>query len=186
MVKYMSIANYEERSSEGLEMTVPKDMNDVVLNPQQQVSLITKLLSKSAQITGASPFEMLLSSSMAQVEDQAALLRNGLSHPFPGSLPSPVEKGGDSRFKNILAVVLKHEGSAYVQKDGSESSRFGILQSTAREFGYKGNVKNMSRAQAGAIYKKIWDKSGAASLSYPLSLVHFDTYVNSPAAAMKL
>ncbi len=66
-----------------------------------------------------------------------------------------------------------------------ESSRFGILQSTAKEYGYKGNIRNITRADAEAIYKKIWDKSGAASLSYPLSLVHFDTYVNSPAAASK-
>ena len=66
------------------------------------------------------------------------------------------------------------------------SSKFGILQSTAREHGYKGNIKNITRVDAEAIYKKIWDKSGAASLPYPLSLVHFDTYVNSPAAATKL
>ena len=37
-----------------------------------------------------------------------------------------------------------------------------------------------------AIYQKIWKESGAENLPYPLSLVHFDTYVNSPAAAGKL
>ncbi len=183
----INVANkYEEHSPEGLKMTVPKDMNDVVLNPQQQASPMKKLLSKSAQITGGGPFDMLLAASMAQVEGQAGLLHSRLDQSPQGSLPSTVDKSDDSRFKNILATVLKHEGRTYVQKDGSESSRFGILQSTAGAFGYKGNVKNMSRAQAEAIYKKIWAKSGSASLPYPLSLVHFDTYVNSPAAAMKL
>lgn len=105
-----------------------------------------------------------------------------IEKPAVSSVPAPVDS-----FKEIVKVVMKHEGSSYVKKDGMrESSKMGILQSTANEFGYKGDVKDLTRADAEAIYKKIWDRSGAAKLPYPLSLVHFDTYVNSPAAARKI
>lgn len=104
-----------------------------------------------------------------------------IEKPAASSIPAPVDS-----FKEILKVVLKHEGSAYVKRDGFESSKMGILQSTANEFGYKGDIKDLTRADAEAIYKKIWNRSGAAKLPYPLSLVHFDTYVNSPAAARKI
>ncbi len=105
-----------------------------------------------------------------------------IEKPAASIVPTPADS-----FKEIVKVVLKHEGSSYVKKDGMrESSKMGILQSTANEFGYKGDVKDLTRADAEAIYKKIWDRSGAAKLPYPLSLVHFDTYVNSPAAARKI
>ncbi len=166
-------------------MTLPEDISGLVPDPQQ-ASLLSKLLSKSAQVQGGSSFQMLLAATVSQIGSQAASLHNGAAHFLHASGSPMVDQGNDARFKQILATVLKHEGSAYVQRDGSESSKFGILQSTAREFGYKGSIRNMSRAQAEAVYKKIWDRSGAASLPYPLSLVHFDTYVNSPTAAMKL
>jgi hypothetical protein len=101
----------------------------------------------------------------------------------------PVSDGSTEslEFRKILEVVLSNEGSRYVRKDGGEeSSKYGVLQATANKYGYTGNVKNLSRADAEAIYKKIWEESGAGKLSYPLSLVHFDTYVNSPAAANKM
>lgn len=92
-----------------------------------------------------------------------------------------------ANFKSSLAMVLKHEGRAYVKNDAQKGpSRMGILESTAREYGYYGSIKNITPAQTEAIYKKIWDKSGAGSLPYPLSAIHFDTYVNSPAAARKI
>lgn len=91
------------------------------------------------------------------------------------------------KFRECLRFVIGQEGEKYVSEDGRrESSKFGILQSTARSLGYKGDVKNMSRADAEALYKKIWNKSGAKALPYPMCLVHFDTFVNSPAAARKL
>ncbi len=166
-------------------------MKDLSLNPQQQILLLSKLLSKGTPAAGINSFEALLEASLGQVENQLSTLDTGQAvqslPPIPLSKPALVNKGDNSRFKEILATVLKHEGSAYVYNDGgAESSKFGILQSTAREHGYKGNIKNITRADAEAIYKQIWDKSGAASLPYPLSLVHFDTYVNSPAAAKKL
>src|SRR5208283_1958475 len=57
---------------------------------------------------------------------------------------------------------------------------------TANRYGYMGSVKDMSRADAEAIYKKMWEESGAQNLPPGLALVHFDTYVNSPAAAKKM
>ena len=93
----------------------------------------------------------------------------------------------EESFKESLAFVLKHESNTYVSKDGIRgSSKIGILQSTAREYGYKGDIKNLTREEAEAIYKQIWVKSGSSELPYPLNTIHFDTYVNSPAAARKI
>jgi hypothetical protein len=83
--------------------------------------------------------------------------------------------------------VFVHEGSDYVSRDGgNESSKFGILQTTANRYGFRGSVGDMLRQDAEAIYEKIWEESGAANLPRELALVHFDTYVNSPAAAKKM
>ena len=93
----------------------------------------------------------------------------------------------ETRFRNCLDFVLKKEGSRLVKEDaGKGASRYGILQSTARALGYQGNIKNIRMDQVEAIYRKIWDRSGAGSLPYPLCIVHFDTYVNSPAAAQRI
>jgi lysozyme family protein len=99
-------------------------------------------------------------------------------------VPGPSE--GD--YERIINIVFGHEGKSLVKNDGDtgESSKFGILESTARQYGYKGEMGKLTRQDAEAIYKKLWEKSGAANLPYPLSLVHFDTYVNSPAAARRI
>lgn len=90
-------------------------------------------------------------------------------------------------YKEIMQIVFKHEGKTLVKDDGGkESSRFGILASTAKQHGYNGELSDMTKADAEKIYKKLWDKSGAANLPYPLSLIHFDTYVNSPSAAKRI
>lgn len=133
-------------------------------------------------------FRQILRAELTQQKDvkssaTVAMKSNPLLIEKPAVPPTPASP---QSFKEILKVVLKHEGSAYVKRDGFESSKMGILQSTANEFGYKGDIKDLTRADAEAIYKKIWDRSGAAKLPYPLSLVHFDTYVNSPAAARKI
>ncbi len=84
----------------------------------------------------------------------------------------------------VFRFVFDQEGSGYVSRDGgSESSRYGILQATASRYGYPGSVRNMSRQEAEEIYEKIWQESGAENLPRDLAFVHFDTYVNSPAAA---
>jgi lysozyme family protein len=93
----------------------------------------------------------------------------------------------ESKFREGLKIVLKHEGSRLVKEDGGEeSSKYGIIESTAKAYGYKGSIKDLALRDAETIYKKIWEKSGAGSMPHPLSAVHFDTYVNSPSAAKKL
>ncbi|HEX2966418.1 MAG TPA: glycosyl hydrolase 108 family protein [Syntrophorhabdaceae bacterium] len=98
-----------------------------------------------------------------------------------------VQTRADEKFKKCLSFVLEKEGVKFVVEDGTsrESSKMGILQSTARQFGYKGNVKNLNAKDAERIYRKVWEQSGAASLPFPLALVHFDSYVNNPASSMK-
>ena len=106
-----------------------------------------------------------------------------------GRLPSP--RWRPSRKANpkgdAIRFVLKQEGSGYVSRDaGRESSRYGVLQATARRMGYDGDVRSMSRRDAEKVYDKLWRESGAGALPRDLALVHFDTYVNSPAAAKKM
>jgi len=93
----------------------------------------------------------------------------------------------ETKFRKCFKFVLGKEGSRLVKEDaGKGASRYGILQSTARTFGYKGSIRNITKEQVEDIYHKLWERSGAASLPYPLCVVHFDTYVNSPAAAGRL
>ena len=165
------------------------DGDGLTINPRNGISPDKPETEGTAAPSGESPFEKMLNHSIREIEMKEIHFKKDL---FDSSLPGPViidrqEPADKGSFKEILGTVLKHEGSSYVRRDGGRgASRFGILQSTAREYGYKGNVRNMTQADAEAIYKKMWDRSGAAALPYPLSLVHFDTYVNSPAAARKL
>jgi hypothetical protein len=99
----------------------------------------------------------------------------------------PTYSPADASFMGSLGVVMKHEGIGFVKNDAMRgSAKMGILQSTAKNLGYKGDIKNLSQAEAVGIYKQLWDQSGASSLPYPLNTIHFDTYVNSPSAAKKI
>ncbi len=89
-------------------------------------------------------------------------------------------------FDAIMQTIFRHEGSRYVGSDaGGESSKYGILQSTAKENGYVGDIRNITQDQAKEVYRKIWNKSGAAQMSSDLSLVYFDSYINHPASAKR-
>ncbi|OPX94164.1 MAG: hypothetical protein A4E62_01486 [Syntrophorhabdus sp. PtaU1.Bin002] len=115
-----------------------------------------------------------------------AVLAKSLDKSFLSVTANPSDLNTDMKFREGLKFVLEKEGSKFVREDGGpESSRYGILQSTAAYYGYKGNVRNLSKTDVEAIYRKVWEKSGAASLPFPLSTVHFDSYVNNPAAAEK-
>jgi lysozyme family protein len=93
----------------------------------------------------------------------------------------------ESPMKEVIDFVLSQEGSTYVSRDGGrESSKYGVLQSTARGYGFQGSIKNLTRAEATKIYEKMWRESGAEKLPRDLAMVHFDTYINSPAAARKM
>ena len=128
-------------------------------------------------------FNDIFSQSLKQIEKTGAPTSQGVAG-IDLSLPADDAE----KFKKSLAFVLEKEGSKLVHEDGAsgESSKYGILQSTARAFGYKGNMKDMTRDAAEKIYKKLWELSGSRSLSFPLAIVHFDTYVNSPGMAKKL
>jgi len=133
----------------------------------------------------ASNFQDILLRSLTNGRAEQAQMSS--MHAEPGVDPLAGFHDEETRFRKCLDFVLEKEGSRLVKEDGERgSSRYGILQSTARAFGYKGNIRNITREQVEGIYKKLWDKSGAASLPYPLCVVHFDTYVNSPAAARKI
>ncbi|HEY3277237.1 MAG TPA: glycosyl hydrolase 108 family protein [Syntrophorhabdaceae bacterium] len=127
-------------------------------------------------------FETILSQSMDPWKIE------GTVSPAVSQSPiSPAELEDELKFKECLKFVLGQEGNKFVSDDGGkESSRYGILQSTAKYLGYKGDVKNITRPEVEKLYKKIWDKSGAKGLDLPMALVHFDTFVNSPASARKL
>lgn len=127
-------------------------------------------------------FGHLFSKSLKGIEEmnvptQANILKLDLS--------LPVDE--ETKFNKCLTLVLEKEGNKLVLEDGGskESSKLGILQSTARAYGYKGNVKNISRSDAEKIYRKMWEQSGASSLPFPLAAVHFDSYVNNPASSKK-
>ena len=127
-------------------------------------------------------FDKLLSQSLTSIGTQTVPYRAENTGVY-----SQDEIEDELKFRECLKFVLGQEGSKYVIDDGGkESSRYGILQSTARSLGYKGDVKNISKTEVEAIYKKLWNKSGAKDLPYPMSLVHFDTFINSPATAKKL
>jgi hypothetical protein len=135
-------------------------------------------------------FEQLLTSSLKQLYNKDIDLKKSIvSKPAPVFDPlQTLDLDDNAKFKEGLKAVFKHEGSNLVKEDGGgkESSKYGIIESTAKEYGYKGNIRSLTMADAETIYRKIWDKSGAGSLPYPLSVVHFDTYVNSPSMARKI
>jgi len=139
----------------------------------KQVDLMRKSGRSSYNKSVCESFEKVLSNNL-QLGAHALPFTNEISQ-------------ADVKFQEGLKFVLEREGSKHVREDGGkESSKYGILQSTAREYGYKGNIKDLTKTDAEAIYRKIWNKSGAESLPFPLSTVHFDTYVNSPAAAERI
>jgi hypothetical protein len=142
--------------------------------PQKNINL-TANASKPA-------FEHLFSKSLQGIEIKNPLMQKNI---LELNLSVPVDE--EAKFKKCLAFVLEKEGKKLVLEDGGskESSKLGILQSTARASGYKGNIKNITLDQAEKVYRKIWQQSGAASLPFPLAVVHFDSYVNSPASSKK-
>ena len=133
-------------------------------------------------------FQNLLKERVAMIKDLPQNKMGNNVNPLAINQTLNITGDKDKYFEIALDFVLKQEGEKLVKRDGSknESSKYGILQSTAQEFGYKGDIRHLTKEQAKIIYKKIWDKSKAGNLPYPLSIVYFDTYVNSPAMAKKL
>ncbi len=148
----------------------------------QKINLERRAARRPGDGSNTVSFESLLNQSLERGKTQAAGYTS-----LPRSVISPEEIEDELKFRECLKFVLGQEGSRYVSDDGGkESSRYGILQSTAKSLGYKGDIRNISKTDVEKIYKKIWDKSGAKNLDLPMALVHFDTFVNSPASAKKL
>jgi len=130
------------------------------------------------------PFEQLMSKSLGEIDQKTLPSLNSMNGPRGDSV-APLDE--EAKFQKSLKFVLEKEGSKLVHEDGGkESSRFGILQSTARAFGFRGNVRNITKEDVEGIYRKLWEKSGASSLPVPLAVVHFDSYINNPASAKRL
>ena len=104
------------------------------------------------------------------------------------SQPSGSADGTVQGFEAAVKFVMRHEGAAYVGNDnGKGASKFGILQSTLKEYDPEGkiakNVSELDETKAKQIYGKIWERSGSDKLAYPLNVIHFDTYVHRPRTA---
>lgn len=72
---------------------------------------------------------------------------------------------------------------------GKNPMKFGIMQSTLQDYDPHGkiatNVASLDENKAKLIYRKIWERAGCDKLPYPLSVIHFDTYVHRPSTAMQ-
>lgn len=86
-------------------------------------------------------------------------------------------------FDALIEPLLKREGG-YVNdpNDRGGETNFGVTVAVARENGYAGSMRAMTRDQAKAIYRaKYWAKPGLyhiAPLSLPVAEELFDTGVN--------
>lgn len=164
----------------------------ITMIPSVTLAAEESVRSSSAPAIPTGQGDSFMNVLMARLEKYAEKLSPRPYVPTPAAAPLTTPVTGtptseNQKMKEVLHVVFGHEGSAYVKRDaGPEASRFGILQRTATQYGYEGNVKYMTKDQAEQIYKKIWAESGAEGLSPSLALVHFDTYVNSPAAAKRI
>lgn len=88
-----------------------------------------------------------------------------------------------SKFYDFVEDVINIEGG-YVDNpnDSGGPTNYGITESTAREFGYTGHMRNMSEAEAKQIYKQLyWDElylDQISQYSEGLAFELFDTGVN--------
>lgn len=151
-----------------------------------------RITSAPASVGGqGSDFLEVLARTMSEIEGIQAG-RSSMVDPtaLPPYLMNPNQNeptAEESPMRQVIRFVLKQEGSSYVAQDGGkESSKYGILRATARGYGYEGNIRHLTRDDAEAIYEKMWKESGADKLPRPLAIVHFDTYINSPAAARRM
>lgn len=72
---------------------------------------------------------------------------------------------------------------------GKNPMKFGIMQSTLQDYDPHGriakHVGSLDENKAKLIYRKIWERAGCDKLPYPLSVIHFDTYVQRPVTAIE-
>ena len=95
-----------------------------------------------------------------------------------------------SNFETAAAFLLKHEGTTMVANDnGKGPAKFGILQTTLKDYDPEGrvaqDVSQLDEAKAKQIYKRIWQRAGCDKLAYPLNIIHFDTFMHRPNMAIE-
>ncbi len=97
--------------SEDLQMTAPKDIKDIAaVTHQQQMLLITKLLSKGMSVSGSNSFDALLSASSAMSIPRRSYSTRGC--PFNHSRHCSPARG----------VLHRAEGERQVQRDTCDCS----------------------------------------------------------------
>lgn len=94
-----------------------------------------------------------------------------------------------SGFAKAIDRVLAHEGG-YVNDpmDRGGETNWGVTRNTARSAGYTGSMRDMTRDQAKAIYKRLyWDGVKADQMPFAVAYQVFDAAVNhGVSAASKL
>lgn len=96
----------------------------------------------------------------------------------------PSEPDMKSNWEKAILFVLGIEGG-YVNNpaDPGGETKFGISKAAHPEL----DIPNLTLEQAKQIYfREYWVESGADKLSWPMCLVHFDTYVQNKSVAPKL
>lgn len=99
---------------------------------------------------------------------------------LPPPVDSPYGNGPKADFFLCVSRVLEHEGG-YVNHpdDPGGATNYGITQAVARKHGYMGDMRNLSRDKAMAIYRSdYWDASHAAMFPQALAFQYFDACVN--------
>lgn len=88
--------------------------------------------------------------------------------------------GNDMSFEVFVERVLSHEGGFVDHpSDPGGATNFGITQAVARQNGYQGEMRSLSRAQAIQIYRQqYWDKIQGDQLPPAVAFQVFDAAVN--------
>jgi len=90
-----------------------------------------------------------------------------------------------SNFEKAIDRVLAHEGG-YVNdpRDNGGETNWGVTRNTATAAGYKGSMRDMTRDQAKAIYKRLyWDTIKADQMPFAVAYQVFDAAVNHGVSA---
>lgn len=85
-----------------------------------------------------------------------------------------------AQFDRLIGRVLAHEGG-YVDhpKDPGGATNFGITERVAREWGYKGHMRDLPREVAVAIYRKqYWERVQGDKLPDAVAFQVLDAAVN--------
>lgn len=90
-----------------------------------------------------------------------------------------------SNFDKAIDRVLAHEGG-YVNDpmDRGGETNWGVTRNTATSAGYTGSMRDMTRDQAKAIYKRLyWDTIKADQMPFAVAYQVFDAAVNHGVSA---